>query len=140
MDSCVDQMFAPEDKPKVPRKEVEDLREIIALVHPLLRSGGKPANVDIGRDILLPAETCQWSEHYDLATLCEVFRILLDQVGITILSTLATYLSSFDPEETISHFYDGFDHLAARMINAHCTSIIDAFRIGFAEGFDDESF
>ena len=140
MDSCVDQLFAPEDKPEVTRREVKDLREIIALVHPLVRGGGKAANVDIGRDILVPAQTCQWSEYYDLVNLCEVFRILLDQVGITILSTLATYLSSFDPEETLSHFYDGFDHLAARMVNAHYTSIIDAFRIGFAEGLDDEPF
>ena len=140
MDSCVDQLFAPEDKPEVTRREVKDLREIIALVHPLVRNGGKAANVDIGRDILVPAQTCQWSEHYDLANLCEVFRILLNQVGITILNTLATYLSSFDPEETLSHLYDDFDHLAARMINAHCTSITDAFRIGFAEELDDEPF
>jgi len=133
-------MFAPEDKPEVPRKEVKDLREIIALVHPLVCTRGRAANVDIDRDILFPAETCKWSEHYDLVNLCEVFRFLLDQIGITILSTLATYLSNFDPEETLSHLYDGFDHLAARMVNAHYTSIIDAFRIGFAEGLDDEPF
>ena len=138
--ACADQMFTPAEDPGVPRKDEKALREIIALVHPLVRSGGKAANVDIARDILVPAETCRWSEHYDLEKLCEVFRVVLDHVGITILSTLATYLSSLDPEDTLSYFFDGFDQLATRMISAHTTSIIDAFRIGFTDVPFDEPF
>jgi hypothetical protein len=138
--SCVDQMFAPEDKPKVPRREEKALREIIALVQPLVHSRGKAAKVDIGRDILVPAETCRWSEYYDLENLCEVFRVVLDQVGITILSTLAIYVSSFDPEDALSHFLGEIELLTNRLISAHCTSIIDAFRIGFTDELCDEPF
>ncbi len=140
MDLCGDQMFAPEDDPEVTWRDEKSLREIIALVQPLVRSEGKAVKVDIGRDILFPAETCRWSEHHDLENLCEVFRVVLDQVGRTILSTLATYMSSFDPEDTLSHFLDGIDQLVHRMISAYSTSIIDAFRIGFTEELDDEPF
>ena len=140
MNVCVDQMFAPEDKPEVPRRDEKSLREIIALAKPLVRSRGKEAKVDIGRDILVPAETCMWSEHDDLQNLCEVFQIVLDQIGSTILGTLTTYLSSFDPEDTLSYLFDGFDQLATRMINARYTSITDAFRVGFTEGYSDEPF
>ena len=140
MDSCVDQLFPQEDKPEVTRREVKDLREIITLVQPLLGNRDKVAKVDIGRDILIPAETCRWSEHNDLENLCDVFRVVLDQVGRTILGTLATYVSSFDPEDALLKFLGDFELLVNRLLSAHCTSIIDAFRIGFAEGLDDEPF
>ncbi len=131
-------MFEPENKPDVPRRDEKDLREIITLVQPLLRNRGKAAKVDIGRDILVPAETCRWSEHYDLENLCEVFRVVLDQVGRTILSTLTTYVSSFAPEDALLHFLGDFELLVNRLLSAHCTSIIDAFRIGFTDELHDE--
>lgn len=140
MDSCVDQMSAPQDNPEMPRRDEKDLREIITLVQPLLSNRGKAAKVDIGREILVPAETCRWNEHYDLENLCEVFRVVLDQVGRTILSTLATYVSSFDPEDALLQFLGDFELLANRLISAQCTSIIDAFRIGFTDELHDEPF
>jgi len=140
MDSRVEQLFAPEEKPEMPRREEKALREIIALVRPLLWSRDKQAMVDIDREILLPAETCRWREHYDLENLCEVFRGVLEKIGSTMLSTLATYVSSFDVEDTLAHFFDEFDHLTTRLINARFTSIADAFRIGFTEGQCDEPF
>ena len=79
-------------------------------------------------------------EHYDLENLCEVFRVVLDQVGRTILSTLATYVSSFDPEDALLRFLGDFELLVNRLISAHCTSIIDAFRIGFTDELHDEPF
>ena len=140
MDSCSDQMCAPEDKPDIPRRDEKDLREIITLVQPLLGNRDKVAKVDIGRDILIPAETCRWSEHNDLENLCDVFRVVLDQVGRTILGTLATYVSSFDPEDALLKFLGDFELLVNRLLSAHCTSIIDAFRIGFTEELCDEPF
>ena len=140
MDSCSEQMCAPEDKPDIPRRDEKDLREIITLVQPLLGNRDKVAKVDIGRDILIPAETCRWSEHNDLENLCDVFRVVLDQVGRTILGTLATYVSSFDPEDALLKFLGDFELLVNRLLSAHCTSIIDAFRIGFAEELHDEPF
>ena len=140
MDSCVNQMFAPEDGSGPARNAEISLRAMLDLVYPLIRHGHAPMSVNISEDILLPAERCEWSEQIELEKLCDVFSVVLDRVGTTVLTTLATYLNSYEPEQTLAHFFGGMEKLANLIMGAYGTSLIEAFRIGLTEGHDHEPF
>ena len=60
--------------------------------------------------------------------------MVLDRVGTTVLTTLATYLRSYEPEQTLTHFFGGMEKLANLIASAYGTSLIEAFRMGLTEG------
>ena len=140
MNSLKEKRFSHEDD-SVPMPDAEEsLRAMIGLVYPLIRGGTKPAVVDISQDIMLPAEQCRWSEQLEIEQLCEVFSVVLEQVGNSILTTLATYLQTREAEYTLKHLIVSMEHLADSLNSAYDTSLIEAFRIGLLKGFDDEPF
>lgn len=143
MDSCVENRERggfPEDGSGPVRNDGSSLRAMIDLVYPLVRHGHTPMGVDISSDILLPAGQCGWSEQLELEKLCAVFSVVLDRVGNTVLTTIATYLNNCEPEQILAHFFGGMEKLANMIACAYGTSLIEAFRIGLTEGVDHEPF
>jgi len=123
----------------VPEAE-RSVRAMIELVYPLVRNGRSVATVDIAEEIILPTEHSGWRERAELEKLCAVFSVVLEQLGNTILTTLAIYLATLDAENTLEHFIDAMGRIAAALPKAYDTSLIEAFHIGLLNGFADESF
>lgn len=130
---------AEDDSGSMPEAE-RTVRAMIELVRPLVRSGSKPAVLDIFEDIVLPVQQRGWSEQVEIERLCAVFSVVLEQVGNTILTTLAAYLPTLEAEFTLKHFIGAMEQLADSLLEAYDTSLIEAFRIGLLKGFADESF
>ena len=139
MDLSVEKRFREGESGTMPETE-GSVRAMIELVHPLVRSGRSPAAVDIAQDIMLPAEHSGWRERAELEKLCAVFSVVLEQLGNTILTTLAIYLATFDDENTLGHFINEMERIAGALPKAYDTSLIEAFRIGLLKSFYDEQF
>ena len=116
------------------------VREMIELVRPLVRGGINPSVLDLFEDIVLPAQQSGWSEQLDIDRLCAIFSMVLEQMGNSILGTLATYLATDEGEHTIKHFVSAMEHLADTLAEAYDTSLIEAFRIRLLKEFCDEPF
>jgi hypothetical protein len=116
------------------------VRAMVELVHPLVRCGHVPPAVDIAQEIIVPAEHSVRCEQVELEKLCAVFSVVLEQVGNTILTTLAIYLATFDDENTIDHFINAMERMVGALPEAYDTSLIETFRIGLLKGFYDEQF
>jgi hypothetical protein len=139
-DSNVEQRLSCEDQPKSMSDVKASVRTMIEVVRPLVRGGSNPVALDIFEDIVLPAQQCRWSEQLEIEQLCAVFSLVLEQVGNSILTTLATYLPTCAAEHTLKHFIDSMENLVDQLECAYDTSLIEAFRIGLLKGFDDEQF
>lgn len=140
MDSCGEKEIFPEDSFGPVRNDRSGLRAMIEVVYPLIRHGETPMAVDISSDILLPAEQCGWNEQIELEKLCDVFSVVLDRVGTTVLTTLTEYLKKYDPEQTLTRLCDGIEKLAILIASAYGTSLIETFRMGLTEGGSHEPF
>ena len=95
MDSSVEKRLSGEgESASVPETE-GSVRAMIELVYPLVRDGRSAAAVDIAQEIMLPAEHSGWRERAELEKLCAAFSVVLEQLGNTILTTLAiVYVNS----------------------------------------------
>ena len=133
------QLFATDDSEPMSDGEAR-LRETIELVHPLVRNGSNPALVDIADDIIYPAGQWEECDQRDLMRLCEIFRVVLERIGNTILATLATYIATSDGEHTLKHFLGEMEHLVQLLGEAYDTSLIEAFHMGFTKELDGEPF
>ena len=140
MDSCVEKRLSHEDVSELMPDTEKTVRVMIELVHPLVRNGRSLAGVDIAEEIMLPAEHSGWRTRAELEKLCAVFSVVLEQLGNTILTTLAIYLATLDDENTLSYFVNAVDRIAGALPKAYDTSLIEAFRIGLLKGFYDEQF
>ncbi len=140
MDSCVEKRLSDEDECESMPDTEGSVRAIIELVYPLVRGGRSPATVDIAQEIMLPAERSGCTERAELEKLCAVFSVVLEQLGSTILTTLAIYLATLDDENTLKYFVNAVQRIAGALPKAYDTSLIEAFRIGLLKGFADESF
>ncbi len=96
--------------------------------------------MDIAGEIMVPAEHSGCRERAELEKLCAVFSVVLEQVGNTILTTLAMYLATLDDENTLEHFINAIERIAGALPEAYDTSLIEAFHIGLLKGFYDEQF
>ena len=140
MDVRVEERLSPEDEPESMSAAERTVCAMIDLVRPLVMSGSKPTLLDIFEDMVLPAQQHGRSEQLELERLCEVLSVVLEQVGNTILTTLAAYLPTFEAEHTLKHFIGAMEQLADSLSSAYDTSLIEAFRIGLLKGFADEPF
>ena len=140
MDVSVEERLSPEDEPESMSGAERTVRVMIELVRPLVISGSNPALLDIFEDIALPAQPRRWNEQLEIERLCEIFSFVLEQVGNSILTTLATYFPALEAERTLKHFLGAMEHLTDSLSSAYDTSLIEAFRIGLLKGFDDEPF
>ena len=138
MDSCVEERLSPEDDSGSMPEAERTVRGMIELVRPLVRSGSNPAVLDIFEDIVLPLQQRGWCEQLEIERLCAVLSVVLEQVGNTILTTLAAYLPTLEAEYTLKHFIGAMEQLADSLSSAYDTSLIEAFRIGLLKGFADE--
>jgi hypothetical protein len=140
MGSCVEKRLSGEDESESKPDAERSVHAMIELVRPLVRGGTTPAVLDLFEDIVLPAQQSGWSEQLEIERLCAVFSMILEQVGNSILGTLATYLATVEGEHTLKHFISAMEHLADTLVEAYDTSLIEAFRIGLSKGFCDEPF
>ena len=139
MDSSVEKrLFREGESGSVPDAE-GSVRAMIELVYPLVRCGHSPA-VDIAQEIMVPVEHSGCGERAELEKLCAVFSVVLEQLGNTILTTLAIYLATLDDENTLGHFINAMERIAGALPEAYDTSLIETFRIGLLKGFYDERF
>jgi len=140
MDSQLNQQsFGTDGSPAALAGE-ESLRTIIELVHPLVRNGINPPEVDIEHDIMAPALESRHLEWHELEKLCEACSIILEQVGNTILTTLDTYLSTHEARHTLTYLIDAMEQLNLLLIRANTTSFFEAFYIGMLTEVDHEPF
>ena len=140
MDSSVEKRrFGEDESGSMPETE-GSVRAMIELVYPLVRCGHCPATVDIAQEIMLPAEHSGCHERAELEKLCAVFSVVLEQLGNTILATLAIYLATLDDENTLEHFINEIERIARALPEAYDTSLIETFRIRLLKGFYDEQF
>ncbi len=140
MDSSVEKRLSREgESGSVPDAE-GSVRAMIDLVYPLVRCGHSPAAVDIAQEIMVPVEHSGCSERAELEKLCAVFSVVLEQLGNTILTTLAIYLETLDDENTLEHFINAMERIAGALPEAYDTSLIETFRIGLLKEFYDEQF
>ena len=140
MDVSVKERLSPEEEPESMSGAERTVHAMIELVRPLVLSGSKPTLLDIFEGMALTAQQYQWSEQLEIERLCEIFSFVLEQVGNSILTTLAAYLPALEAEHTLKHFISAMEHLADSLSSAYDTSLIEAFRIGLLKGFDDEPF
>jgi hypothetical protein len=139
-DSSVEKRLSREDEPESMLGAEASVRAMIELVHPLVRDGHKPTELDIATDIMLPVEHCRWRERDEIEKLCAVFSVMLEQLGNAILATLAIYLATLDDENTLSYFVDAIKQMSTAVPKAYDTSLIEAFRIGLLREFYYELF
>ena len=140
MDSSVEKRrFGVGESGSMPGAE-GSVRAMIELVHPLVRSGHGLVAVDIAGEIMEPAEHSGCHERTELEKLCAVFSVVLEQLGNTILTTLAMYLATLDDENTTEHFINEIERIAGALPEAYDTSLIETFRIRLLKGFYDEQF
>jgi hypothetical protein len=139
MDLGVDRLFGVGESGSMPGTE-GSVRAMIELVYPLVRCGHSPVAVDIAQEIMVPAEHSECHERAELEKLCAVFSVVLEQLGNTILTTLAMYLATLDDENTLDHFINAVERIAGALPEAYDTSLIEAFHIGLLKGFYDEEF
>ena len=140
MDSCVEKRLSDEDESESKPDAERNVRAMIELVRPLVRCGTNPVVLDLFEDIVLPAQQSGWSEQLEIERLCAILSMVLEQVGNSILGTLATYLATAEGEHTLKHFISAMEHLADTIAEVYDTSLIEAFRIGLCKGFCDEPF
>ena len=140
MDTRVGTRLAGEDDPESMSDAERTVRATIGLVHPLVRNGSNPAIVDIAEEIIYPAGEWDEADQLDLGRLCEVFAVVLERIGTTILATLATYLATTDGEHTLKHFLGEMEGLVHLLSEAYDTSLIEAFHMGLTKELDDEPF
>ncbi len=140
MDVSVEERQSPEEEPESMSDAERTVRVMIELVRPLVLSGSKPELIDIFEDFALPVQQYRWSEQLEIERLCEIFSFVLEQVGNSILTTLATYFPTLEAEHALKHFVGAMEHLTDSLSSAYDTSLIEAFRIGLLKGFDDEPF
>ncbi|MEE1550297.1 MAG: hypothetical protein V1244_01585 [Nitrospinaceae bacterium] len=140
MNVSVEERLSPEEEPSTMSSAERTVRAMVELVLPLVISGSKPTLLDIFEDIALPTQQLRWNEQLEIERLCEIFTFVLEQVGNSILTTLASYFPALESEHTLKHFVSAMEHLADSLSSAYDTSLIEAFRIGLLKGFDDEPF
>ena len=140
MDTRVGTRLAGGDDPESMSDAERTVRAIVELVHPLVRDGSYREVVDIAEEIIYPAGQWDEADQLDLKRLCEVFPMVLQRIGTTILATLATYMATTDGEHTLKHFLGEMEALVHLLSEAYETSLIEAFYIGLTKELDDELF
>jgi hypothetical protein len=120
--------------------EVITLRELLALVHPLCRTGGTTTIPDLGEDILVPAQQCDDQKLLELTRLCSVFSLVLEYLARAVLSDLAEYLSGSHSAATLKRFLASVTELSDTLSDAYEESVLDAFACTLSRELVDEPF
>lgn len=140
MNACEEnRLFSTDASGSAPEERVA-LRTIIALVHPLCRGEGKSRIPDIAADIIAPAQQCDDDQKLEVERLCRLFSMVLEYLGNTVLSALATYLASFESACTLKRFLESVEQLTDALSDAYDASVLEAFRLQLFKGLYDEPF
>jgi len=134
--TCTDGQFIPEDDLNTIHSGEDSLSRFVELLAPLVNQGY--TWIDIGEDIMIPAQRCGSYDRNELNGLSTVFSILLQKMSNAMLCALTAYLSMANPRCILGEFVDSMRDLTDAVVKARDNTLIEVFRLGVLEEVGDE--
>lgn len=133
--TCTDEQFIPDDDSNSIYSGEDSLSRFIALVAPLVNQ--EYTWIDIGEDIMSPAQRCGSYDRSELNGLSTIFSMILQKMGHAMLCALVGYLSMEDSRQVLGQFVDSMRDLTEAAVGARENTLIETFRLGLLEELHD---